>query len=95
MAEQEGLSQDEVRKAQSFESDDPKRAAALRFAHDVIESRGHPSDDSFEEAREAGYTDEQIMEMISNVALTQFSNYMNDSIQTEVDIPVVQPTGSH
>ena len=95
MAEQEGLSKDEVRKAQSFESDDPKRAAALRFAQDVIESRGHPSDDSFEEVREAGYTDEQIMEMISNVALTQFSNYMNDSIQTEVDVPVVQPTGSH
>lgn len=92
MAEQEGLSKDEVRKAQSFESDDPKRAAALRFAHDVIESRGHPSDESFDEVREAGYTDEQIMEMISNIALTQFSNYMNDSIQTEVDVPVVEPT---
>lgn len=92
MAEQEGLSKDEVRKAQSFESDDPKRAAALRFAHDVIESRGHPSDESFEEVREAGYTDEQIMEMIANVALTQFSNYMNDSIQTEVDVPVTEPT---
>ena len=92
MAEQEGLSKDEVRRAQSFESDDPKRTAALRFAHDVIESRGHPSDESFEEVREAGYTDEQIMEMVSNVALTQFSNYMNDSLQTEVDIPVVEPT---
>ena len=94
MAEQEGLSKDEVRRAQSFESDDPKRAAALRFAHDVIESRGKPSDDSFEEVREVDYTDEQVMEMISNVALTQFSNYMNDSIQTEVDIPVVEPTSS-
>ena len=93
MAEQEGLSKDEVRKAQNFESDDPKRAAALRFAHDVIESRGHPSDESFEEVREAGYTDEQIMEMIANVALTQFSNYMNDSIQTDVDVPVTEPTG--
>ena len=95
MAEQEGLTKDEVRQAQGFESDDPKRAAALRFAHDVIESRGNPSDESFEGVREAGYTDEQIMEMISNVALTQFSNYMNDSIQTEVDIPVVEPTSSH
>lgn len=95
MAEQEGLSKDEVRQAQSFESDDPKRATALRFAHDVIESRGKPSDESFEDVREAGYTDEQIMEMIANVAITQFSNYMNDSIQTEVDIPVTEPTHSH
>ena len=90
VAEQEGLSQDEVRRAQSFESEDPKRAAALRFAHDVIESRGHPSDEAFNEVREAGWTDEQIMEMIANVTLTQFSNYMNDSIQTEVDIPAVE-----
>ncbi|CAN5324081.1 hypothetical protein BH24ACT19_BH24ACT19_11280 [soil metagenome] len=92
MAEQEGLSQDEVRRAQNFESEDQKRAAALRFAHDVIESRGHPSDETFNDAREAGWTDEQIMEMIANVALTQLSNYMNESIQTEVDIPVVEPT---
>ncbi|MCA1719312.1 MAG: hypothetical protein LC781_21645 [Actinobacteria bacterium] len=94
MAEQEGLSQDEVRLAQQFESEDEKRAAALRFAHDVIESRGHPSDDSFNEVREAGWTDEQIMEMIANVSLTQLSNYMNDSIQTEVDLPVVEPIQS-
>ena len=86
------MSKDEVRQAQNFQSDDPKRAAALNFAHDVIESRGHPSDESFEEVREAGYTDEQIMEMIANVALTQFSNYMNDSLQTEVDVPVTEPT---
>ena len=33
------------------------------------------------------------MEMIANVALTQFSNYMNDSIQTDVDVPVTEPTG--
>ena len=94
MAEQEGLSEDEVRQAQQFESDDPKRGAALRFAREVIETRGHPSDEAFNDPREAGYTDEQIMEMIANVALTQYSNYMNDSIQTEVDIPVVEPIQS-
>ncbi len=33
------------------------------------------------------------MEMIANVALTTYSNYMNDSIQTEVDVPVVEPVG--
>ena len=90
MAEQEGLSQDEVKRAQQFESEDSQRAAALRFAREVVETRGHPSDETFNDVREAGYTDEQIMEMIANVVLTQYSNYMNDSIQTEVDVPKVE-----
>lgn len=63
----------------------------MRFAWAVDDTRGHPSDDAFEEVREAGYTDEQILEAIANVALTTYSNYMNDSIQTELDIPVVEP----
>lgn len=87
-----GLSQDEVGQAQRFESADEKRATALRFAHEVVETRGHPSDESFDAVREAGYTDEQIMEMVSTVALATFTNYMNETIDTEYDIPVVEPT---
>lgn len=86
-----GLDEEERGRAQRFESQDPDRAALLRFAHEVDESRGHPSDDVFEEVRSAGYSDEQILEIIANVALTTYSNYMNDSIQTELDVPVVEP----
>jgi alkylhydroperoxidase family enzyme len=57
---------------------------------EVLESRGHPSDETFDEVREAGYTDEQIMEMVSNVALNTLSNYMNETVKTEVDVPVVE-----
>ena len=53
-----------------------------------------PSDEAFEEVREAGYTDEQIMEMIANVALNTFSNYMNETIEIDVDVPVVETTHS-
>lgn len=88
------MDEDEIGRAQQFESEDEKRAAALRFAREVVESRGHPSDEVFDEVRGAGYTGEQIMEMISNVVLTQYSNYMNDSIGTETDIPTVEPTHS-
>ena len=78
--------------AQRFESDDPKRAAALAFVRDVAENRGHVSDGSVEEVRQAGYTDEQVIEMIANLALTTFSNYFNETIGTEVDLPVpVEP----
>ncbi len=86
------MNQDDVGQAQRFESDDEKRATALRFAREVVETRGHPSDASFNAVREAGYTDEQIMEMVSTVALATFTNYMNETIDTEYDIPVVEPT---
>lgn len=94
MAEQEGLSQEERERAQSFESEDESRAAALRFVKEVVENDAHISDEAFEDVREAGYSDEQIMEMISNVALTTFSNFINDAIGTEVDVPQVDPVHS-
>ena len=88
------MSQDEIERAQQFESEDEQRAAALRFAREVVETRGHPSDESLEEVRNAGYTDEQIVEMVATVALATFSNYMNDTMGTEVDLPVQEPTGN-
>ena len=88
------MSQDEIERAQRFESEDEQRAAALRFAREVVETRGHPSDESLEEVRNAGYTDEQIVEMIATVALATFSNYMNDTMGTEVDLPAQEPTDS-
>jgi alkylhydroperoxidase family enzyme len=94
VAEQAGISEDEIERVQQFESEDEQRAAALRFAREVVESRGHPSDESLEEAREAGYTDEQIIEMVATVVLATFTNYMNDTIQTEVDFPVREPIQS-
>ncbi len=86
------MSQDEVGQAQRFESDEENRTAALRFAREVVETRGHPSDESFDAVREAGYTDEQIIKMVSTVALATFTNYMNKTIDTELDVPVVEPT---
>jgi alkylhydroperoxidase family enzyme len=86
-----GLSEEEIRRAQTFESEDEGRTAALRFAREVVENRGHPSNEAFEVAREAGYTNEQIVEMISTVVLATFTNYLNDSIGTEVDLPLVEP----
>ena len=88
------MSQDEIERVQQFESEDEQRAAALRFAREMVETRGRPSDESLEEVRNAGYTDEQIVEMVATVALATFSNYMNDTMGTEVDLPVQEPTGN-
>ena len=81
------MSEEEIRQAQGFESDDARREAGLRFVREVVETRGHPSDEAVNGAREAGYSDEEILEMVAHVALTTFSNYTNDLAGTEFDIP--------
>ena len=81
------MSKEEIRQAQGFESEDARRAAGLRFVREVVETRGHPSDEALDGAREAGYSDEEILEMVAHVALTTFSNYTNDLAGTELDIP--------
>jgi alkylhydroperoxidase family enzyme len=86
------MSKDEIERAQRFESEDEQRVAALRFAREVVETRGHPSEEALEEVRNAGYTDEQIVEMVATVNLATFTNYMNDFMGTEVDLPVQEPT---
>ena len=86
------MSEDEIERAQRFESEDDQRAAALRFAREVVETRGQPSDEALDEVRNADYTDEQIIEMVATVALASFTNYMNDFMGTEVDLPVQEPT---
>ncbi len=84
------MDDEEIRRAQGFESEDAQRAAGLRFVREVVETRGHPSEEALDGAREAGYSDEEILEMIANVALTTFSNYTNDIAGTELDIPKVE-----
>ena len=86
------MSQEEIERAQRFESEDEQRAAALRFAWEVVETRGQPSDEALDQVRSAGYTEEQIIEMVATIALASFTNYMNDFMGTEVDFPVQEPT---
>jgi len=86
------MSQEEIERAQRFESEVDQRAAALRFAREVVETSGQPSEEALDEVRNAGYTDEQIIEIVATVALATFTNYMNEFMGTEVDLPVQEPT---
>lgn len=72
-------------------SDDPKIDAALKFAKVILENRGSVNEDEFMKVRAAGYSDAEILEIIANVALYIFANYVNLVSQTEVDFPLVAP----
>ena len=73
--------------AYTADSTDPRIAAALHFAQQVVQNQGHVSDEGVAEVRQAGYGDAEIAEFIRHVALNVFTNYFNSVAQTEVDFP--------
>jgi uncharacterized peroxidase-related enzyme len=70
-------------------SNDPKAAAAVRFAAQVVEKRGHVTDLDVLTVKDAGYSDAQVIEIVLHVALNTLTNYVNSIAQTEIDFPVV------
>ena len=84
-----GLSQGETCDARRGESSDPRERAALQFAREIVDERGHVADEAVEQVRQAGYTDGEVAEIVANVALNLFTNYFNHVAGTEIDFPAV------
>jgi uncharacterized peroxidase-related enzyme len=70
-------------------STDAKADAAVRFAVKLVEARGHPSNEDLQAVKQAGYTDAQVIEIVLHVALNTLTNYINETVKTEIDFPVV------
>lgn len=85
-----GLSADAIASARRGESTDPKTAAILRFARTLVLERGRVSARGLEALRESGVSDAEALEVVSNVALNIFTNYVNLVADTEIDFPVVR-----
>lgn len=73
-ARQAGLGLDEISLAAEFDSRDEREAALLRFLKALLDSPGAPPAYLLEEAREAGWDDEQILEAIAHVAIALFTS---------------------
>jgi AhpD family alkylhydroperoxidase len=79
-----GLALDEVALARQFDSQDEREAALLRYLHALILD-GRPPMHLHEEAREAGWDDEQILEAIAAVTLEGFTAMVNVAGEVPVD----------
>jgi uncharacterized peroxidase-related enzyme len=80
----------DAEKSRLGSSDDPKAAAAVRFAAKVAQSRGKVSDADISEVKLAGYTEAQIVEIVGLVAENVYTNFLNNVAQTDIDFPVVK-----
>ncbi len=73
-AREAGLGLDEVSRARSFESGDPKEKALLTYLRATLEAGGHPPHHLQEEAMEIGWTEEEILEAVAHLALNEFQS---------------------
>ena len=96
-ARRAGLGLDEVSRARSFGSGDPKEAALLAFLHEILEaSDGAPPHHLHEEAREIGWSDEELLEAVAHLALNEFQSLIAVSAALPKDqaTPTVLPSAA-
>lgn len=79
----------ELESARRAESDDAHVAALLQLSNTIAENAGDVNDVELKSAREAGVTDEEIGEIVANLALNILTNYFNVLANVENDWPVV------
>ena len=85
-----GASADEMAAAQVGQASDPATQAALRFALQVVEQRGQVDASEVQRLRDAGFSDEAVVEILAHVALSLFTNYVNVALDVPVDFPAVK-----
>ncbi|SDF00896.1 uncharacterized peroxidase-related enzyme [Terriglobus roseus] len=66
-------------------STDPKADAAVQFAYRVAKNRGHVTDADFAAVRAAGFTDEEIIDIVAETAFSFTTNLFNNTFQTDID----------
>lgn len=82
-----GLRDEEIRDGRLGQSPDVKTHTALKFVGRILETRGRVTAEEVAAVRKAGYSDEEITEIIAWVAFVIFSNYFNNVTGTVNDFP--------
>ncbi|MCB4379314.1 carboxymuconolactone decarboxylase family protein [Synechococcus sp. MU1644] len=84
------LDEDELAANRKGSSNDAKADVAVRFALKVAQNRGQVDARDVDAVRAAGYSDGQLVEIVSHVAINVLTNYMFEVFDVEVDFPHVK-----
>ena len=86
-AKNSGLSEQEILDARRATAPDLKARAMLRFTQLVTLQRGDIKPEVLSAIFKAGFSQPEVTEIIANIALNIFTNYLNTAFRTEVDPP--------
>ena len=86
-----GLDEQSIIQARKGHASNSKEDAILQFCKQIVESRGHVTDEQVAKAKNAGVTDTELVEIILLVSLNTFTNYFNHITATAIDFPPAPP----
>ncbi|MFI4881639.1 MAG: carboxymuconolactone decarboxylase family protein [Phycisphaerales bacterium JB064] len=82
-----GLTESQTLEARRAEMGDAKLNALAGFTKSLLEKKGFADEGDIRTLKEAGYTDETVVETIANVGLNLYTNFFNHVNNTDVDLP--------
>lgn len=84
-----GLTGDEISSNRAGTSQDAKAAVAVKFARSLVEHSGDVTSAEIAEARAAGYSDADLVEIITHVGMNVLTNILGKASRLEIDFPKV------
>lgn len=84
-----GLTGDEIASNRAGDSEDARASVAVRLARSLSEHKGEISSAELIEAREAGYSDAELLEIITHVGLNLLTQILSKASRVELDSPKV------
>ncbi|QLI82505.1 peroxidase-related enzyme [Chitinibacter fontanus] len=84
-----GLNGDEIAANRAGSSQDAKAAIAVKLARSLAEHKGEITTAELIEARNAGFSDADIVEIITHVGMNLLTNILGKASRLEIDFPKV------
>lgn len=85
-----GLTGDEIDANRAGTSQDAKAAVAVKFAKALAEHNGEVTSAELLEVKGAGYSDAEIVEIITHVGMNIMTNILGKASKVEIDFPKVE-----
>ncbi len=84
-----GLNNDEIGANRAGTSQDAKAAVAVKFSRALVEHKGDVTTAELIEMRNAGYSDAEIVEVITHVGMNFLTNMLGKASRVDIDFPKV------
>jgi uncharacterized peroxidase-related enzyme len=85
-----GLSNAEIEANRAGTSKDAKSAVAVKFARSLVEHMGDVTTADLQAMRAAGYSESDIVEVITHVGMNILTNLLGKSARVDIDFPKVE-----
>ncbi len=85
-----GLSGDEILANRAGGSQDAKAAVAVKFSRSLADNNGDVTTAELLEIRNAGYSDAEIVEIITHVGMNLLTNILGKASRVEIDFPRIE-----